>query len=265
VSQIVAHRGLSSRYPEMTRAAYAAAIDWAAQTGTELALECDVHFSADDQLVCFHDLTLNRTAARPGRVFDLTVAELKQIDFGSWLQVAPTPDQREMITLAELLIMTRDARADGVPVTVTIETKHPNPRFLDIEERLAEMLTALGWDAPGSPVRVITFFIPALERISRLLPALPRTLLVECDLGPWRSGVLPEGVHVVGPELVLLREDPGFVERARSQGNEVHVWTVNRPDDIRFCRDLGVTGFTSDYPELVAEALAEIGTRSAAA
>ena len=28
----------------------------------------------------------------------------------------------------------------------------------------------------------------------------------------------------------------------------MHVWTVNEPEDIRFCRDLGVTGFTTDYP-----------------
>lgn len=34
-------------------------------------------------------------------------------------------------------------------------------------------------------------------------------------------------------QLVLLRSDPGFVERARAPGNEVHVWTVNHPDDIR--------------------------------
>ncbi len=65
-------------------------------------------------------------------------------------------------------------------------------------------------------------------------------------------------MHRVAPQLVLLRNDPGFVERARAHGNEVHVWTVNHPDDIRYCRDLGVTGFTSDYPELVAEVLAEV-------
>jgi glycerophosphoryl diester phosphodiesterase len=162
-----------------------------------------------------------------------------------------------MLTLAELLEMTVAARAAGVPVTLTIETKHPNPRALDVEDRVAEMLAEVGWDAAGSPIRLITFSMAALERMRQLLPALPRTLLVEDDLDPWRSGVLPEGVAVVAPDLQLLREDPGFVQRARAQGNEVHVWTVNHPDDIRFCRDLGVTGFTSDYPELVAEALAE--------
>jgi len=257
VPQIFAHRGLSSTYPEMTRAAYRAAIEWAGRTGTPLGLECDVHFSADDQLVCLHDLTLNRTAARPVRVFDLTVAQLKQIDFGSWLQVDPSPDQQEMLTLAELLSMTAEARLAGVPVSVSIETKHPNPRALDIEERVAEMLTAVGWDLAGSPVRLISFSLAALERLGWLLPAVPRTLLVEHDLSPWRDGVLPEGLHVVAPSLSLLHEDPGFVGRALARGNQVHAWTVNSAADMRFCRDLGVTGFTTDYPEVARQVLAE--------
>jgi glycerophosphoryl diester phosphodiesterase len=55
----------------------------------------------------------------------------------------------------------------------------------------------------------------------------------------------------------LIKDDPQFVKRARRKGHDVHVWTVNDPDDIRFCRDLGVTGFTTDYPDRVAAILAE--------
>lgn len=240
----------------MTRAAYRAAIEWAAATGSELGLECDVHFAADDQLVCHHDLTLHRTAAIPSRVIDLTVAQLKQIDFGSWLQVDPAADQCELVTLAELLAMVQAARADGVAVTLVVETKHPNPRSLDIEDRLAEMLVERGWDGPDSPVRLISFSLAALDRLGELLPSLARSLLVQTDLEPWRDGHLPEGLRVVGPDLELLRDDPGFVARAHAHGNEVHVWTVNHPDDIRFCRALGVSCLTTDYPDVVTEVLA---------
>ena len=254
---IYAHRGWSSRYPEMTRAAYRAAIEWAASTGTELWLECDVHFSADDELICLHDLTLNRTAAVPSRAIDLTVAQLKEIDFGSWVQAQPEPEQRELVTLAELIAMINDAREAGVVVSLAVETKHPNPRSLDVEDRVAAMLTELGWDGDESPVRLITFSLDALERFGRLLPDVPRSLLVEKDLGQWRGGELPDGVSVVGLELILLRKDPGYVARARAHGNEVHVYTVNDPDDIRFCRDLGVSGFITDAPQVAAEVLAE--------
>jgi glycerophosphoryl diester phosphodiesterase len=38
-------------------------------------------------------------------------------------------------------------------------------------------------------------------------------------------------------------------------GNQVHPWTVNTPEDIRFCLDLGVTGLTTDDPEAVRQVL----------
>ena len=50
------------------------------------------------------------------------------------------------------------------------------------------------------------------------------------------------GVRVVGPDLALIKEDPEFVDAVPPQRiTHVHVWTVNEPDDIRFCRDLGVS------------------------
>ena len=100
---LIAHRGFSSRHPEMTRAAYQAAIDWAYETEIPLGLECDVHFSADDELICLHDLTLDRTSTSSGPASERTVAELKQVDFGSRTVPDPAPEERELVTLRELM------------------------------------------------------------------------------------------------------------------------------------------------------------------
>ena len=248
---VFAHRGFSSRQPEMTRAAYVEAIAWSEATGTPLGLECDVQFSADDQLVCLHDLTLDRTSDASGPAFERTVAELRVVDFGSWKVRRPTADQRSLVTLEELLSLVVRARRRGVPVGLAIETKHPNPRGLAIEDRVAAMLAAVGWDQQGSPVRIISFLPEAVGKVGGLLPHLDRTLLVEVSLGAWSTGALPPGVGVVGPDVALLRADPGFVGRARAHGNEVHPWTVNTPADIRFCLELGAGGITTDYPERV--------------
>jgi glycerophosphoryl diester phosphodiesterase len=254
---LIAHRGFSSRHPEMTRAAYQAAVEWAQETEIPLGLECDVHFSADDELICLHDLTLDRTSTSSGPAYQRTVAELKLLDFGSRWVADPAPEQRELITLRELMIMVRDARDDHVPVGMVIETKHPNDRGRAVEERVAAMLIEFGWDQPDAPVRLLSFSVKALRRFGWLLPGMERTLLIEDDLGRWRDGRLPDGVRIVGPDLALIKEDPGFVERSLQRGHEVHVWTVNEPEDIRFCRDLGVTGFTTDYPDRVAAVLEE--------
>jgi glycerophosphoryl diester phosphodiesterase len=241
----------------MTKAAYQAAIEWAYETEIPLGLECDVHFSADDELICLHDLTLDRTSTSSGRAYEHTVEQLKLLDFGSRSLPDPGPEQRELVTLRELMIMVRDARRDHVPVSLVIETKHPNDRGREVEERVAAMLVEFGWDHPGAPVRLLSFSVKAVRRFGWLLHGLERTLLIEDDLGRWRDGRLPDGVRVVGPDLELIKEDPGFVTRSVQRGHQVHVWTVNEPEDVRFCRDLGVTGFTTDYPDRVAELLSE--------
>lgn len=255
MSIIVAHRGFSSRQPEMTRAAYQEAIDWAHSTQVPLGLECDVQFSAADELICLHDLTVDRTSTGTGRARDLTVAQLKALDFGSRRVDAPERAQRELLTLRELMEMVRQARRAGAPVSLVVETKHPGGRGREVEERVSAMLAAFGWDHPGAPVRLLSFSVKAVKRFGVLLPALERTLLIENDLGKWRNGRLPDGVRVAGPDLALLKEDPGYIDRVRARGHEVHAWTVNEPDDIAWCHRHGVTGFTTDHPDRVAEVL----------
>lgn len=252
---MIAHRGFSSRQPESTRAAYRAAIDWAIQHDVRLSVECDVHFSADDHLICLHDLNLDRTSDQAGPANEWTVEELREVDFGSWCVADPDEDQRSLVTLAELIDLVREGRENGGRVGLVIETKHQSPRGLEVEERVAAMLADAGWDGSDSPVSIISFSLPALQRAQQLLPALPRTLLIQHRLGRWSPGQLPAGITSIGPDLELIKQDPEFVSRVLAHGNEVHVWTANEPDDIVMCAELGVTGFTTDYPDRMLEIL----------
>ncbi len=82
---VVAHRGNSRLHPENTLPAFTSARELGAPMQ-----EFDVQVTADDQLVCIHDLTLDRTtdaALRlgPGAlVRGTTLATLEQLDAGSW-------------------------------------------------------------------------------------------------------------------------------------------------------------------------------------
>lgn len=261
---IYAHRGYSAEEPEMTRAAYRRAIAWAERTGSSLGLETDVHFSADGQLICLHDLSVDRTSTSTGRAYERSLAELQTLDFGSWKLRRPSEEQRTLIGLSELLELTAAARGRGVDVSLAIETKHPNPRTTEVEDGVAALLEPYGWTVPGSPVRIISFFLPGLERAAEVLPHLPRTLLVEKDLGEWRDGHLPEGIGAIGPDHLLLRADPDFIGRALARGHEVHAWTVNRARDITWCLNRGVTGITTDDPAVAQAAVTRWERRTAA-
>jgi glycerophosphoryl diester phosphodiesterase len=76
---VFAHRGASAVEPEHTLAAYLRALEDGAD-----GLECDVRLTRDGHLVCLHDRRLERTSNGRGRVSRSTLAELSQLDFGSW-------------------------------------------------------------------------------------------------------------------------------------------------------------------------------------
>ena len=94
--EIFAHRGASGNFPENTIAAFKEAARLPVY-----GVEFDVHMTADGELVVIHDESIDRTSNGTGYVKDMSLAELKTYDFGSWF----SPDfQGETIpTLSEVL------------------------------------------------------------------------------------------------------------------------------------------------------------------
>jgi glycerophosphoryl diester phosphodiesterase len=79
VRQVIAHRGSSSDRPENTLASYRRAIEVGAAV-----TEIDVRSTRDGVLVSLHDADLSRTTNGKGLVGERTLAELQQLDAGSW-------------------------------------------------------------------------------------------------------------------------------------------------------------------------------------
>src|SRR5512132_2581784 len=76
---IFAHLGASANAPENTLAAFELALEQNAD-----AIELDVKLSADGQVIVIHDPTVDRTTGSHGRVKDLSLAELRSLDAGSF-------------------------------------------------------------------------------------------------------------------------------------------------------------------------------------
>ena len=77
--KIYAHRGASGTHPEETLVGFEEAARLAIH-----GVELDVHLSKDGELVVIDDETIDRTSNGVGYVKDLTLAELRAYDFGSW-------------------------------------------------------------------------------------------------------------------------------------------------------------------------------------
>ena len=77
--RIVAHGGASYEAPENTIAAFELAWDRGAD-----AIEADVRLTVDGRVVCMHDASTERTADQNLVVADSTLADLLELDVGSW-------------------------------------------------------------------------------------------------------------------------------------------------------------------------------------
>src|SRR5574337_931926 len=71
---VMAHRGNRAACPENTLAAFRRAL----ADGADI-LETDLHLTADDQFVCIHDGTPDRTTNGHGPVAERSLVDLKQL------------------------------------------------------------------------------------------------------------------------------------------------------------------------------------------
>ncbi|MGH3863361.1 glycerophosphodiester phosphodiesterase [Actinokineospora sp.] len=237
--QLVAHRGASALRPEHTLAAFELALEQGAD-----ALECDVRLTNDGHLVCVHDRTVNRTTGSTGVVSELTLAQLSELDFGG---------ERGVVTLRTLLELALDHKAG-----LFIETKHPVRFAGRVESTLVALLEEHGLteQTNGLSVVMMSFSTRAVRRVRALAPSVPTVLLID-RMWPWlRAGAQPSFADYTGPGLSLLRADPGYVARAAAAGHGTYVWTVDDPEDIRFCRDIGVRWLATNDPAAARTALA---------
>jgi glycerophosphoryl diester phosphodiesterase len=252
---VVAHRGSSAALPEHTLGAYLRAIDEGAD-----GLECDVRLTRDGHLVCIHDRRLDRVSNGTGRVSRLRLAELDELDFGSWHPYASTAGRADVgtrvLTLEKLLAAAFDA---GRPLRLLIETKHPTRFGGEVEDKLVAMLRSHGLDRPSADapvsVAVMSFSALAVRRMRELAPALDTVFLTELFTPGLRDGRLPFGAKIGGPGVRLVKANPGVVAKLHERGHRVYVWTVNEPHELDLMLEIGVDAVITDRPRFMLDRL----------
>ena len=228
---VVAHRGASTDRPEHTIGAYELAVKEGAD-----GLECDIRLSKDGEIVCVHDRTLSRTSNGRGTVSALTLSDLQKYDYGSWHRHG---QPAELLVLDQLLELIKDTN-----VELFVETKHPVRYRNEVERKLVETLKKHDLNAQ---IVMMSFSPTAVKAFREQAPDI-RTVLLLDRLGRYRGGALPSFADYTGPGVHVLRNDPDCVDRARRAGHETYVWTVDSPEDVALCRDLGVRYLATNAP-----------------
>jgi glycerophosphoryl diester phosphodiesterase len=208
-------------------------------------LELDVQMTRDGELVAIHDPSLDRTTNGKGPVAEKTLAQLKELDAGSWFNEAfsakarPEYAGQRIPTLQEIIDL-----AEGTPVSFYIETKNPELYPAEFEARLLDLLRR----NHVHKRTVIQSFSPhSLEKIKSLDPSIPTALLVETpEPDPVDAAVRP-GANELAIDYRLLT--PELAARARDWGLTIAVWTVNEKEDFRRMIRLGVDRIITNYPD----------------
>jgi glycerophosphoryl diester phosphodiesterase len=244
---VVAHRGASAARPEHTLAAYELALEEGAD-----GVECDVRLTRDGHLVCVHDRRVDRTSNGSGLVSDMTLAELREFDYGGWhpsRRSGEAAKTTSLLTLEELITLVLDWNR---PVKIFVETKHPVRYGALVESKVLALLHRYGIASPASAdlsrAVVMSFSAAAVWRIRRAAPLLPTVLLGETSRYLGGSAATTVGATAVGPSILTLRAHPELVDRAAAQGRALYCWTVDHFEDVRYCRDLGVAWLATDHP-----------------
>ncbi|WP_240419772.1 glycerophosphodiester phosphodiesterase [Paenibacillus periandrae] len=234
----IAHRGASGYAPENTLAAFARAIAMNADY-----LELDVQLSRDGRLVVIHDQTVDRTSDGTGRVVDLTLEQLREVDAGRWFNEKFTGER--IPTLDEVLNLSRGKA--GLLIEIKWASMHPG-----IEHKLADALIAHGLvQSNASAVIVQSFDQQSLKRFHAILPYVPIGVLVEnqSDLVTNKLAELAAFADYINPYMDLATKE--IVEAIHSQGMKVCLWTVRSPGVVKPLLELGVDGLISDYPDYI--------------
>ena len=133
--QIIAHRGASYLAPENTLVAFRKAMEIGAD-----GVEMDVQKTYDNELVIHHDYMVDMHTDISGQIYDLTMGELKALDFGSWKDAIYANER--IATLQEALdaeeAFITSATSLVMPVTTidghTIHNGAPGPAALRLRE-----------------------------------------------------------------------------------------------------------------------------------
>ncbi|MGB5808893.1 MAG: glycerophosphodiester phosphodiesterase [Polyangiales bacterium] len=248
-----AHRGGAQRWPENTLVAFQAAADLGYRH-----IETDLHETADGRFVCFHDATLDRTTDGVGQLRDHTLAELVQLDAAYRFERGgfyPYRAQGVRIPTLEAALELDDR------VRLNLEVK---PNDVAVARRLWEFI-----DHHGIHDRVLVAsehdeVVQAFRSLSRgrvaTSPGFREALRFWMHVltGTARNAMFPFDALQIPPRFKGMPViSPRFIETAHAHGIQIHVWTINDPNEMRALLDAGVDAVMTDLPDVLLEVLAK--------
>lgn len=246
---IISHRGSNKIAPQNTLPAFIQSIDFKVD-----GFETDVHLSKDRVPVICHDYSVEKTSDGKGNIRDLTLEELKSLDFGKYFH--PSYRDTRLPTLEEFLKLSEYANLK----IMNIEIKPP----LDGDYSVTQMTIDAAKEHGLFDILLISSFDPDVLICAKDIDENCKTAFLYSpnrteymkywkDIHKYANAI---GANALHPHLSFVNRQ--YVEKAHECNLQVNPWTVNRVADIKRLVNAGVDGLITDVPNVVAQTIREM-------
>lgn len=222
-SQVIAHRGYWNT--ESSSQNSLKALEKAHEIKV-YGSEFDVHLTADDVLVVFHDDKIDGR-----RVQDLKYADLTKLRL---------LNGEELPTLEAYL--KKGKELSGMKLIFELKSHATPERNREAARKSVEMVEQLGL---GDRTEYITFNLDAGKEFVRLSPHTP-VFYLNGELSPAQLKEL--GFAGLDYHISVMQKNPEWFKESKELGLKINVWTVNDPAMIKEMVDSGADFITTDAP-----------------
>jgi glycerophosphoryl diester phosphodiesterase len=228
MTQIFAHRGYSSAYPENTMSAFVAA-EKAGADGIEL----DVQLTKDGEVVVIHDEKVDRTTNGIGFVKDLFYKELRQLNTNKkGGRKEPIPALKEVLEWMS-----------SNQLICNIEFKNNRFPYDGMEEKVIHLVRKFHLD---NRIIFSSFNHYSIVHSYRLAPEIETApLFLEGIFMPWVycQSIRAKGLH---PKHTTISDQ--IIQKTMENGIAVRPYTVNQEKDMHRLCNIKCTSIITDDP-----------------
>ncbi|RLE47991.1 hypothetical protein DRJ25_00970 [Candidatus Woesearchaeota archaeon] len=220
----IAHRGASAYAQENSMQAFEKALEMNVD-----GVEFDVHLTKDKQIIVMHDDNVQRTTNGFGLIKDLTLEQIRM--FHQKQNSEPVPTLQEVLSLLDNKCICKiDVKTEG------------------IEERLINIIKKYKIE---DSVIVTSKSLNIIKKIKELDPKITTEMQV---WKPWNAEEMIQHAKevkadIIAPNYLMCTKE--LVEKAHKDNLKVHVWTVNKIEEIEKMKIIGVDGIVSDIPDKI--------------
>lgn len=233
---VIAHRGYSGRYPENTMVAFAKALE----LGVD-ALELDVRLTRDGALAVIHDATVDRTSSGAGMVRELTLAQLREFDAGSWFSPIFAGERHPSLQdvldrvggLTRLNVHVKASDTDREVIIPRVVQELESRDLLASSYLASDQLTVARARDMDPRVEICNLTVEPRDTY------IDRSLCIGCLILQPRNGMVTSQ----------------FMEEAHGNSMEVNPFYADEEGEMRRLISLGVDGILTNYPDRLIDLL----------